>query len=62
MTNKYSFSEDDLAKIDKIITKYPEKQAALLPVLWVAQDKFGHLENEVQKLVASTLEVPLAHV
>ncbi|WP_069130975.1 NADH-quinone oxidoreductase subunit NuoE family protein [Rhodohalobacter halophilus] len=59
---KYEFTEDDLQEIEKIKAKYPEVKAATLPALWVAQNRFGHVNSDVQKLVAETLELPEAHV
>ncbi len=58
----YEFTEEDLQEIEKIKAKYPEVKAATLPVLWVAQNRFGHVEPDVQKLVADTLGLPQAHV
>jgi NADH-quinone oxidoreductase E subunit len=58
----YEFNKEELAQIDQIIAKYPNPQPAVMPVLWMAQDKFGHVEPEVQKLVAKTLKLPEAHV
>lgn len=58
----YEFDKDDLKKIDDIKAKYPEVMPATLPVLWLAQNKFGHVEPEVQRLVAETLGLPEAHV
>ncbi|MFO7845395.1 MAG: NAD(P)H-dependent oxidoreductase subunit E [Balneolaceae bacterium] len=58
----YEFDKNDLEKIEKIKSKYPEVMPATLPVLWLAQEKFGHVDPEVQRLVASTLELPEAHV
>lgn len=58
----YEFSKDDLDQIETIKAKYPEVKPATLPVLWLAQKKFGHVEPEVQKLVAQTLGLPDAHV
>ena len=57
-----SFTEDELAEIEKIKAKFPETKPATLLVLWVAQNKFGHVKPEVQKLVAETLDLPEAHV
>lgn len=62
MAETYTFDAKDLAEIKKLIEKYPEKQAAVLPVLWYAQDKFGHSDPSVQKLVSETLDVPEAHI
>lgn len=53
-----AFTDEDRAKIDEIVARYPNKPAALLPVLHLAQDKFGHLSPEVQLLVAGAIDVP----
>ncbi len=47
-----------------IVSRYPadRKAAALLPVLRVAQELFGYLSPEVQKLAAERLGVSLARV
>jgi NADH-quinone oxidoreductase E subunit len=58
----YEFTKEDLEEIEKIKAKYPEVKAATLPALWVAQNRFGHVEPDVQKLVAETLGLPEAHV
>jgi NADH-quinone oxidoreductase E subunit len=58
----YTFTKDELKKIDAIKAKYPERQSAVMPVLWMAQRKFGHVEPPVQQLVAKTLDLPAAHV
>jgi NADH-quinone oxidoreductase E subunit len=59
---KYEFTSEELAQIAKIITRYPNPQPAVMPVLWMAQDKFGHVDGDVQKLVAKTLNLSEAHV
>jgi NADH-quinone oxidoreductase E subunit len=56
------FSVESRARVEKALAQYPNKQAALLPVLHVAQDQFGHLPDEVLELVARTLELAPAHV
>jgi NADH-quinone oxidoreductase E subunit len=56
------FSAQARQQIDRLLTRYPNKQAALLPVLHVAQDEFGHLPDEVLELVAKTLDLPPSHV
>ncbi|MEX0646688.1 MAG: NAD(P)H-dependent oxidoreductase subunit E [Balneolaceae bacterium] len=58
----YKFIKEDLDEIEKIKAKYPEVLPATLPVLWVAQNRFGHVNEEVQRLVADTLDLPEAHV
>jgi NADH-quinone oxidoreductase subunit E len=47
-----------------LVQRYPadRKSAALLPVLRAAQELFGHLSPEVQRLVAARLDVSPARV
>jgi len=56
------FSAQSKQQIERVLTRYPNKQAALLPVLHIAQDEFGHLPDEALELVAKTLELPPSHV
>jgi NADH-quinone oxidoreductase subunit E len=57
-----TFPPEAMARIEKILTRYPTKQAALLPVLWVAQETWGWISKESAEEVARLLEVPAAHV
>ncbi|MDR0927846.1 MAG: NADH-quinone oxidoreductase subunit NuoE [Ignavibacteria bacterium] len=52
-----SFSKDDLVLIDNIQAKYPVKDASIMPVLWLAQKKFGWISPDVILLVAQLLSV-----
>jgi NADH-quinone oxidoreductase E subunit len=56
------FSAQAKQRIERLLTQYPNKQAALLPVLHLAQDEFGYLPDEALNLVAETLQLPPAHV
>ena len=56
------FPPEARARIQKILTRYPTKQAALLPVLWVAQETWGWISKETAEEVARILELPPAHV
>jgi NADH-quinone oxidoreductase E subunit len=56
------FSEAALAEYADILTRYPERRAALLPVLWLAQREFGWLSLPVQEYVAQLMEIPLSWV
>lgn len=57
-----SFTKEELEEIDALVDKFPTAKAATLQVLWVAQRKYGHVEPNVQKLVAETLDLPTSHV
>ncbi len=56
------FPPEAMARIEKILTRYPTRQAALLPVLWVAQETWGWISKEAAEEVARLLELPPAHV
>ncbi len=52
------FSETAKKEFDEILKHYPDKQAAMLPVLHLAKREFGAITPEVMEYVASLLEVP----
>ncbi len=56
------FPPEALRRIDRILSRYPTKQAALLPVLWVAQETWGWISREAAEEVARILDLPPAHV
>ncbi|MCB0271495.1 MAG: NAD(P)H-dependent oxidoreductase subunit E [Bdellovibrionales bacterium] len=56
------FSSTNQKKIETIFSRYPYKDAALLPVLWVAQEEFEYLHAEVRDLVAQTVGVSRSKV
>jgi len=51
------WTAEDKVKIDDIIQRYPQRRAALLPVLWLAQQKWGWLSESVIRRVAATLDL-----
>jgi NADH-quinone oxidoreductase subunit E len=56
------FSTTAESKFQKILSGYPRKDAALLPVLWLAQDEFEYLSEEVRDYVAEKLDLSRARV
>lgn len=58
----YTFTEAEIKEIQQHIAKYPDHRSAVMPALWIAQEKFGWLPPEVIKLVAETIDIPYAHV
>ncbi len=40
------------AKIDELLSRYPVRQSALLPVLWVVQEQYGWISMEAMRYVA----------
>ena len=58
-----SFTPEAQQKIDAIRARYPNAQAACLPVLHLAQDEFGYpLRRGDRRRSPRTLELPSAHV
>ena len=51
------FSEKIRKEIDKIVARYPQKEAAILPVLHITQQEFGFISPESEELVAGILGV-----
>jgi len=51
------FSEKAKKKIEEIVARYPEKEAALLPVLHVTQQEFGFISAVQEEMVARILGV-----
>ena len=56
------FEGDYQARFDKILTRYPTKQAALLPALGLAQEVRGHVSPETMDRVAELLDLAPAYV
>ncbi len=44
-------------EIEKIVARYPQKEAAILPVLHITQQEFGFISPESEKLVAGILGI-----
>ena len=56
------FSEATLAQYREILARYPQRRAALMPTLWLAQREFGWLSLSVMEYVAELMELPVAWV
>jgi len=59
---KIEFSQAELQKIEEIKKRYPEQKAAIMPVMWMAQKKFGWISDEVKQYIAELLDLSYAHV
>ena len=56
------FPPEARRRVDALLARYPTKQAALLPVLWVAQETWGWISKEAAEEVARILDLPPSHV
>jgi NADH-quinone oxidoreductase subunit E len=52
------FSQEELSEIENIKSRYPNTQSALMPVLWLAQRKWGWISDDVIKYIAKLLVLP----
>ncbi len=57
-----SFSPDELQRVAELKALYPQPKAAIMPVLWMAQKKWGWLSENVMRYVATIMELPYSHV
>lgn len=62
MTTQIAFSSEQLAEVRRLQSLYPDPRGALLPVLHMAQDVFGHISLDVEAYVAGLFELSPAHV
>ncbi len=58
----FSLSPEREHQVDEILTRYPERRAALLPVLWLCQRQNGWISPEVVDYVAERLGLSTAIV
>ena len=49
------FSPETLKKFEETIARYPKKEAAMLPVLYLAQQEFGHIGSEAVEYIAKLM-------
>lgn len=54
----YTFSPETRAKFDQLVKRYPQKKAALIPTLWLAQEELGWLPPEALAHCAEVLDLP----
>ena len=56
------FSPETLKEFEAAVARYPRKEAAMLPVLYLAQREFGHLGAEAIDYVAKLMDQAPARV
>ncbi len=58
----FELTKESKARIDELLTRYPTKRAAALPVLHVVQEQHGFVPEEAEQIVADIIEVPVVKV
>jgi NADH-quinone oxidoreductase E subunit len=54
---EFKFTDDNLKRVEASLAKYPYKRAAIMPVLYIAQEQNGFISGEVINEVANLLEI-----
>lgn len=54
---EFTFTQENLEKIASVIKKYPAKQAAVMPLLYIAQEQHGFISVEAMREIARILEM-----
>ncbi|NJN18802.1 MAG: NAD(P)H-dependent oxidoreductase subunit E, partial [Oscillochloris sp.] len=50
------------SEIETIVSRYASKRSAVLPLLYIAQDTYGHLDDRAIREVAAILDLPATDV
>jgi len=61
-TLPFAGTKEQEEKLQKVIEKYKGMEGALMPVLHEAQEIYGYLPIEVQKMISEGLDIPLAEI
>lgn len=56
------FDENEMKTVQYHISKYPKPMAAVMPLLWMIQNKYGWISLEAMKYVGDLLNLPADHV
>ena len=60
--SEVTFDEAMEAEIKTILARFPTKQAALLPVLWLCQERWGWISTGAVRAIADRLELAPAFI
>ncbi len=52
-----TFSESARREFDRLLTRYPDREAVILPALYLAQGEFGYVSDEAIEYIAGLLGV-----
>lgn len=57
-----TLSKEIQTRVDEVFSHYPNREAAMLPILHILQGEFGYASDEVMKLTAELTGVPQIRV
>jgi NADH-quinone oxidoreductase subunit E len=56
------FTEEELKQVEIIKQRYPDNQSALMPVLYMIQEKYGWISDESIEYLNKLLNLPLVDI
>ncbi len=57
-----AFGTETMKEFERVVSRYPDRKAAILPTLHLAQKEFGYVSDEAILYVASLIGVPPAQI
>ena len=61
-TEELHFSKEAETEFQQLLTRYPTKQAVVIPALHLAQEEFGYVSVRAMEYVAQRLDLPASKV
>jgi NADH-quinone oxidoreductase subunit E len=58
----FALTADRERELTEILTRYPTRMAACIPLLHLCQDQHGYVSEEIISFVSQRLDLPTAHV
>jgi len=56
------FDENEMKTVENHISKYPTRMSAVMPLLWMIQDKYQWISLDAMRYVGDLLSLPHDHV
>ena len=58
----FNFNQGNEEQFQKLLPRYPNKKALVLPSLWMVQYQEGYISSEAMDYLSEKIEVPKAHI
>lgn len=55
-------TKKEIKKVEEIKSRYPDEKAALLPLLWIIQEKYGWISEDSMRYSGDLLHIPYEQV
>lgn len=56
------FNQEELKEIEIIKSKYPKIESTIMPILWLSQNKFGYISDEVIIYLSDLLNISASKI